>query len=115
MPEFIHDNRVFYNPVEFALSRIGGTWKMPILWRLKEKTLRYSEIKKVLPKITDKMLTTQLKELEQHGFILRTVYPEVPPRTDYALTEKGHKAIEVISYLRTYGLELMESEGITVG
>ena len=87
---------------------------MPILWRLKDKTLRYSEIKKVLPKITDKMLTTQLKELEQHGFILRTVYPEVPPRTEYVLTEKGQKAIEVISYLRSYGLELMQSEGITI-
>lgn len=114
MPEFFHENRLYYNPVEFALSRIGGTWKMPILWRLREKTLRYSEIKRALPKITDKMLATQLKELEKHGLVNRTVYAEVPPRTEYSLTERGISAIGVIQQLQKYGIELMQAEGLGI-
>ncbi|MFN8842409.1 MAG: winged helix-turn-helix transcriptional regulator, partial [Chryseotalea sp.] len=46
MPDFIYDKKIYYNPVEFAMDRIGGTWKMPILWRLRDKTLRYSDLKK---------------------------------------------------------------------
>lgn len=86
MPDFIYKNKVYYNPVEFALDRIGGAWKMPILWRLRERILRYSELRKDIPHITDKMLTTQLRELEEDGLISRTVFPVVPPRVEYALT-----------------------------
>ncbi len=114
MPEFLFDGKLYYNPVEFALARIGGTWKMPILWRMKDgQVLRYSELKKAIPKITDKMLTTQLRELEAHGFVHREVYAVVPPRTEYSLTERGRRAIRVIEYIREYGLELMKEEGIT--
>lgn len=113
MPEFIHHNKLYYNPVEFAMDRIGGTWKMPILWRLKDgKVLRFTELKKAIPKITDKMLTTQLRELEAHGFVLRQVYAVVPPKTEYSLTERGQRAIQVIELIREYGLELMQAEGI---
>lgn len=70
MPEFLHEGKLYYNPVEFAMDNIGGTWKMPILWRLKDRILRYSELKKALPKITHKMLSSQLRELEERGFIL---------------------------------------------
>lgn len=49
MPDFIYNNKLYYNPVEFVMDRIGGTWKMPILWRLRNQTLRYSEIKKQCP------------------------------------------------------------------
>lgn len=69
MPEFYYRNKLYYNPVEFAMDRIGGTWKMPILWRLKDKVMRYGELKKAMPRISDKMLTSQLKELEEEGFI----------------------------------------------
>lgn len=113
MPEFIHHNKLYYNPVEFAMDRIGGTWKMPILWRLKDgKVLRFTELKKAIPKITDKMLTTQLRELEAHGFVFRQVYAVVPPKTEYSLTERGQRAIQVIELIREYGLELMQAEGI---
>ena len=113
MPEFLHDGKLYYNPVEFALDRIGGTWKMPILWRLKDATLRYSEIKRALPKITDKMLSSQLRELEVHGFVHREVYAVVPPKTEYSLTERGRGAIEMIEEIRQYGLKLMAEEGIS--
>lgn len=112
MPEFIYDNKLYYNPVEFALDRIGGAWKMPILWRLKDKTRRYSDLKNDIPKITHKMLTAQLKELEREGFIIRQVFAEVPPRVEYSLTERGKRSIEVINYMREYGLTLMKEFGI---
>lgn len=103
---------MFYNPVEFALHFIGGTWKMPILWRLNKATLRYSELKKTLPHITHKMLSGQLKELEEHGFISRKVYPVVPPKVEYSITQKGKEALPVIEAFRDYGLKMMKEKGI---
>jgi hypothetical protein len=52
MPEFVYNKKLYYNPVEFVMDRIGGTWKMPLLWRLREKTTRYGELKKSLPKVS---------------------------------------------------------------
>lgn len=106
-------DRLFYNPVEFAMSRIGGTWKMPILWRLKDRVMRFSELKRSMPKITDKMLTTQLRELEKFGFISRKVYPVVPPKVEYSLTDHGRMAVPIIDTIRQYGLELMRHEGLS--
>ena len=112
MPDFIYNHKVFYNPVEFAIHFIGGTWKMPILWRLNKATLRYSELKKTLPHITHKMLSSQLKELEEHGFITRKVYPVVPPKVEYTITQKGKETIPVIEVFRDYGLKMMKEKGI---
>ncbi len=114
MPEFIYNNKLYYNPVEFAMDRIGGTWKMPILWRLRDKTLRYSELKKTMPKVTHKMLTSSLRELEEEGFLNRTVYAVVPPKVEYSLTERGKRCIPVISIMRNYGFELMAEFGVDV-
>jgi DNA-binding HxlR family transcriptional regulator len=85
---------------------------MPILWRLRERIFRYSELRKDIPHITDKMLTTQLRELEEDGLVSRTVYPVVPPKVEYALTERGRRAIPVVELIRNYGLELMEEFGV---
>ncbi len=112
MPEFIFNNKVYYNSVEFVMDRMGGTWKMPIIWRLKNKTLRYSELKNTLPKTTHKMLTSSLRELEADGFITRTVYAVVPPKVEYSLTERGLRSVEVVAFLREYGFKLMEEFGI---
>lgn len=112
MPDFIYNGKTYYNPVEFAMDRIGGTWKMPILWRLKDKVMRYSELRRNIPHISDKMLTTQLRELELDGFINRKVYPVVPPKTEYSITEKGIRSIEIITMIRNYGIELMKEYDI---
>ena len=112
MPDFIYNNKVYYNPVEFAMDRIGGTWKMPILWRLQSKVFRFGELKKDIPHITDKMLTSQLRQLEAEGFINRKVYAVVPPKVEYSITSKGLSAIPIIETIRNYGLELMAQEGI---
>ena len=112
MPEFMHEGKLYYTPVEFAMDRIGGTWKMPILYRLKDKVMRFSDLKRSMPKITDKMLTTQLRELEGFGFVDRKVYPVVPPKVEYSITERGLRAVPVIEFIRNYGLDLMREEGI---
>ena len=112
MPDFLYDKKLYYNPVEFALDRIGGAWKMPILWRLKDRVMRYGELKKDIQHVTHKMLTTQLRQLEEEGFITRTVYPVVPPKVEYALTERGRQAIPVVEVIRNYGLELMKEFGV---
>ncbi len=112
MPDFIYDKKVYYNPVEFAMDRIGGTWKMPILWRLRDKTLRYGQIKEQLPHISDKMLSGVLRSLEAEGFITRKVYPVVPPRVEYTITRRGSRAIPIIELVRKYGTELMKEFGV---
>ncbi|MCW5924709.1 MAG: helix-turn-helix transcriptional regulator [Saprospiraceae bacterium] len=112
MPDFLYNKKLYYNPVEFALDRIGGAWKMPILWRLKDRVMRYGELKKDIPHVTHKMLTTQLRQLEEEGFVSRTVYPVVPPKVEYALTERGQRAIRVVEVIRDYGLELMKEFGV---
>lgn len=94
------------------MDRIGGTWKMPILWRLRDKVMRYGELKKDLPRITHKMLTSQLRELEEEGFIHREVYAVVPPKVEYSITERGMRSIRVIEVIRSYGQELMEEFGV---
>ena len=114
MPDFLHNGKVYYNPVEFALDQIGGTWKIPILWRVKDKVYRYSELKRAIPHISDKMLTSQLRELERDGIISRKVYPVVPPKTEYSITEKGKKAIPIVVMIRNFGIELMGMEGIDI-
>ena len=112
MPSFLYNNKLYYNPVEFAMDRIGGTWKMPILWRLQNRVMRFSELKRDISHITDKMLTSQLRQLEAEGFIHRKVYPVVPPKVEYSITEKGKTTIPIIETIRSYGLYLMELEGI---
>lgn len=85
---------------ESVLEQIGGKWKMPILWRLNQRdTWRYSELKRDLSDISHKMLSQQLKELEAHGLISRTLYPVVPPRVEYSLTSKGRQTIPAIDSL----------------
>lgn len=112
MPDFIYDHKIYYNPVEFALHFIGGTWKMPILWRLNQQTMRYSELKKSLPHITHKMLSSQLRELEKHELITRKVHAAVPPKVEYSISVKGKKAMPLIASIRDYGLALMKEKGV---
>ena len=80
---------MFNCPVEATIRLIGGKYKAVILWHLMNQTLRYNEIHKRIPNATDKMLAQQLRELEKDGLINRTVYPVVPPKTEYSLTDFG--------------------------
>jgi DNA-binding HxlR family transcriptional regulator len=89
------------------MEQIGGVWKMPILWRLKDQTMRYSELRRI-PHISDKMLTAQLRELEVDGYVKREVFAVVPPRTEYSLTEKGRGVVPLVEQIRAFGIKLME-------
>lgn len=108
MPRFEFRGKHYNNPVELSLDVIGGKWKMPILWRLKDKPWRYSELKKSIGKITHKMLAQQLKELEEDGLISRKVFASVPPKVEYSITEKGKKTIPIIESLRNWGENFKE-------
>jgi DNA-binding HxlR family transcriptional regulator len=112
MPDVVIDKQRFYNPVDYVLKKIGGTWKIPVLWRLKKQSRRYTELQKDIPHISQKMLTQTLKELEADDFVAKQIFPEVPPRTEYSLTPKGIQAIDIITTLRNYGLQLMKEDGI---
>lgn len=111
MPGFEFNGRPYHNPVELALDVIGGKWKMPILWRLAQRTWRYGELRRELPAISHKMLTQQLRELERDGLITRTVHPVVPPHVDYDITRLGRTALPSIESLRTWGASYRRARG----
>ncbi|EGO62531.1 transcriptional regulator, HxlR family protein [Acetonema longum DSM 6540] len=90
--------------MELTLSLIGGKWKALILWYLGENTLRFSELRKVLPQITQKMLTQQLRELEENGLVHRFVYTQVPPKVEYSLTKAGKSLLPILGTLCQWGL-----------
>ncbi len=90
-------------PVEGVLDLIDGKWKGVILFHLLNGTLRFNEIRRKVPRVTQRMLTNQLRELEADGFVLRKVFAEVPPRVEYSLSELGRSLDPVISALKTWG------------
>jgi DNA-binding HxlR family transcriptional regulator len=112
MPDVMVGNERFYNPVDYVFRKIGSTWKIPVLWRLKKQTRRYGELQKEIPHISQKMPTQTLRELGQDGFIIKETFAEVPPRTEYRLSQKGIRALEIITVIRQYGLDLMKDDGI---
>lgn len=112
MPDFIYNGKNYYNPVQLVMEQIGGTWKAPILWRLKDQVMRYGELRKDIPHISDKMLTAQLRELEDDGYIERQVFAVVPPKTEYSLTAKGREMVELITVIRNFGLKMIEEQKV---
>lgn len=92
-------------PVEATLELIGGKWKGIILYHLLEKTYRFGELKKVMPGITQRMLTKQLRELESDGIINRKVYAQVPPKVEYSLTKIGESLRSVLLMMRDWGIK----------
>lgn len=96
----------------YAVDILGGRWKLLILYKLGNKTLRYNQLKKLIPAITDRMLTLHLQELEKNSLITRTAFAEVPPRVEYYLTESGRQLIPIWQQLELWGLQhrtLMEN------
>jgi DNA-binding HxlR family transcriptional regulator len=90
-------------PVEATLDLIDGKWKGVILYHLQDGTIRFNELRRRLNHITQRMLTRQLRELEESGLILRTVYPQVPPKVEYALSDDGRSLAPVIAALHGWG------------
>lgn len=103
-------NIVNIKPFAYATSLIEGKWKMHILfWLWQTETMRYGELRKALDSVSHKMLSNQLKELEEDGLIIRTEYPQVPPKVEYSLTETGLSLMPVLQALCNWGHDHIES------
>ena len=99
-------------PVVATLDMIGGKYKALILWRLVDGTRRFGELRRLIPQATQKMLTQQLRELEEDNLIIRTVYPVVPPKVEYQLSELGKSITPILDAMCAWGTDYMKSNGI---
>ena len=105
------EQEVNITPFAYALSLVDGKWKMHrLFWLWKKEVLRYSELKRALGKVTHKMLSTQLKELEADGLIIRREYPQVPPKVEYSLSERGLSLMPVLQSLCEWGTAHIHDE-----
>lgn len=102
MPEEQTEGTLF---VQATLKILGGKWKILILWHLKDKARRYSELKRLMPEITEKMLIQQLRELENDGIVNRKVYSDIPPKVEYSFTDYGRSLEPVLKALCEWGQE----------
>lgn len=95
----------FYCPVDLTLQIVGGRWKGIVIWNLRANEMRFSELKRVLVTINDKMLSQVLKELEEQGVVKREVYNVFPPKVIYSLTPEGEKLLPIMQAMNDYGLK----------
>jgi len=95
-------------PIKAAIDVIRGRWKPMILWELNCGTKRFSDLQAALPEIAAQVLTVQLRQLEADGVIIRTVYPEIPARVEYALTDLGRALSTVMDQLESWGARYLE-------
>lgn len=101
----------FHCALDVTMHFIGGKWKTVVLWYLRKDKRRFNELKKHIPDITEKMLSLQLKKLEEDGIVTRTVYPEVPPRVEYHLTPFGQTLVPMLEEMARWGRDLGQKEG----
>ena len=99
----VQGDKVYSTPIEVTLEVIGGKWKSVITYHIIQAPQRFSELKRLIPDITEKMLTQQLRELERNGVITRTVFAEVPPRVEYRITEHGASLRPVLEAMCLWG------------
>ena len=103
MPQIVAAKKKFHCPVEVTLSVIGGKWKVVILFWLKDATCRFAELRRKIPGISERMLTQQLRELEQDGIVQRKVYAQVPPKVEYSLTPYGRTLRPITELMCEWG------------
>ncbi|MHC1746819.1 MAG: winged helix-turn-helix transcriptional regulator [Cellulosilyticaceae bacterium] len=97
-------NKNYTCTFEITIDLIGGKWKPLIIWHLGTKgTRRFNELRKLIPQTTQKMLTQQLRELEADNLVIRKVYPQVPPKVEYSLTELGESLMPILSMMCHWG------------
>lgn len=108
------DDKIYRCPLELAIDLIGGKWKCVILWHLRKGCLRFSELKRRLPGITQKMLTQQLRDLEANGLVDRKVYPVVPPKVEYSLTESSQEFLSALKTMYKWGKYYSSEHGVEV-
>lgn len=97
------DGKEYHGAVDVAMSFIGGKWKAVILWYLRDEPKRFGELNKLIPGITEKMLSMQLRQLEKDGIVERQVFAEVPPRVEYSLTDMGKNMLPLLDKIAEWG------------
>lgn len=105
-------NHTYICPVEVTLEMVGGKYKSLIMWHLADKVLRFNHIQRLIPSAAPRMLTKQLRELEASGLIQRKVYPVVPPKVEYSLTDLGKSFIPILSDMCDWGSRYLKANNI---
>ncbi len=98
-----YHSKIFNCPMELAIYLISGKWKVVILWNLAEGELRFGELSRRFPEVSEKVLSAQLRSLEKDGLIVRTVYAEVPVRVEYSLSLFGKSLIPILKEINIWG------------
>jgi len=101
----------YHCAMDVTMAFIGGKWKTVVLWYLIGGKKRFGELKKRIPNITEKMLSIQLKALEEDGLVKRKVYPQVPPKVEYSLTKEGESMIPLLEAIAGWGKARAEKKG----
>lgn len=109
MPVTIDENSLFYDPnicpVRHVMDQIGDKWSILVLTGLKAQSMRFSQLKRAIPDVSQRMLTKTLRSLERDGLVDRTVTPSTPPRVDYALTDRGRSLVKVLEPVASWALQ----------
>ena len=107
--KIIFKNKKYHCPVEVVIDLISGKWKSETMWLIQDEPKRFGEIKRLLNGISPKVLTEQLRELEENGLIIRESYPEIPPRVQYSLSEQGRSLWPILEQMYDWGINYLES------
>jgi DNA-binding HxlR family transcriptional regulator len=108
---FLLNGKEYHCAMDVTMDYIGGKWKTVVLWYLRNDKKRFSELRRLIPNITEKMLSLQLKDLENDGIVNRKIYPEVPPKVEYYLTDFGKTLIPMLEQIAKWGRGLAETKG----
>ena len=108
------DDKSFQCPLELTMALVGGKWQCVILWHLRKHSLRFNQLKRRLGDITPKMLTQQLRDLEENDLIYRKVYPVIPPKVEYGLTEYGKTFVPILKSMYMWGDQYSKDYSVAV-
>lgn len=107
-PKLFYQGKEYYCSLELAMDIIGGKWKTMMIYHLKDGSMRSSALQRSLLGVSNKMFTQTVRELERSGIVKRTVYPVVPPKVDYELTELGQSVLPIILDIALWGVKVGE-------
>ena len=105
------NSKEYHCVLDLTMAYIGGKWKCIIMWYLKDDKKRFGELRKLIPDITERMLTLQLRDLEKDGLVDRKIFAEVPPKVEYKLTVLGRSIIPVVEEMAKWGMMIAEIQG----
>lgn len=109
--DIVLNGKTYHCALDLTIEYIGGKWKLVVLWYLRKEKKRFSELKRLIPSISEKMLSIQLRQLENMNLIEKKIYAEVPPRVEYSLTEEGRTLLPALEILAKWGRDKASQDG----